>query len=448
MFEEDCDLFGKDYDAFLRDQIKSAAIEGHVGILVDKPNIQGTTYESEEGVDVLDQEDVTDDVTVETRADEVENRVYPYVASYRPQSILDWKWERDRFNRPQLVFLKLYEDDGTYRLWWRDRWEVWKEPESESGAESVKVSTGSSPASEVKDVDPEMDAVLVSYGPNPLGEIPFIWLLNEETDEKFIGMSDITDIARIDASIMRNLSQGEEIINYAAFPMMRKPKPEAGEQQDDTVGTTAVLEFDPEKPDSKPDWLASEAEQPISVILEWIGKKIEEVYRSSNTGGMAAMEVQSDARSGAALKAEFQLLNAKLVGKGNKLEDVEYQILEYWLKWQEMQLKEEAVIERSDSYDVQDLMTDLDNILTASVIVKSEMFKKKLQKNVVRMLLPGEPDEELIDIDKEIDEYDPMEAMTEWQDNLPGGGGGDDGEEEEGGRDGSRVVPIRRTQDE
>jgi hypothetical protein len=61
-------------------------------------------------------------------------------------------------------------------------------------------------------------------------------------------------------------------------------------------------------------------------------------------------------------------------------------------------------VERSRSYDVEDLATDLENALTAQIVVKSQKFSGKLQKQIVRQMLPAADEAELNEIDKEIDD--------------------------------------------
>ena len=74
--------------------------------------------------------------------------------------------------------------------------------------------------------------------------------------------------------------------------------------------------------------------EPIEAILKWIDLKVSEIYRSSNAGGLAAVEVSRQAKSGVALKQEFQFLNAKLVGKAKNLSEAEMSLVWHWLKWQ------------------------------------------------------------------------------------------------------------------
>lgn len=369
-FQEDCNLEGDDFNDFLLEAGRASSIQGHLGILVDKPTTK-----------------------LENKEQELAKGVYPYLSMYKPLAILDWEYDRDIYGRPVLIYLKLKDDeDNLYRIWTPEMWQIWAESEVESSSSTV---TGN------------QKAKLINEGVNPLGEIPWIWLYNGKTSERGYGYSDIGDIARIDASIIRNLSQGEEIINYAAFPMMRKPWEESkGGKHPDDVGVTAVLGFDPERPDTKPDWLDSSVLEPITAIFDKvIEKKIAEIYRSANIGGLQQTEVSTDAKSGTALKSEFQLLNGKLVKKGKSLERVEIDIIWYWLRWQKNEeWWEDVNIERSDTYEVENLAQDLDNIMTSTYIVTSKEFKRRIMKKVVRLILANEPDDEIAIIDEDIDE--------------------------------------------
>ena len=393
MFTEDCDLEGTNFDQFFQSKMAEVIAVGQYGLLVDKSPMM---YSSQ--------------------ASEIKAKVYPYVAAYSSENILDWTFERDENNRPFLAYLKLKDDvtnkqnnligyqNGTqrYRLWWKDKWEVWVEPDTEDG-----VAAESS------------EAELESEGINHLGEIPFIWLYNQKTSVKGVGVSDITDISRIDVSIMRNLSQGEEIIDYSAFPMMRKPK--VSVDSTDEVGVKAVLEFDPDTPESKPDWLEAKCLEPINALLVWMDKKVQEVYRVANTGGINATETQSQAKSGAALQIEFRMLNALLVNKANNLKEAQERVIYYWLEWQNLSdLFMDVSLKAPESFDVENLNNDLENVILSKSIISSELFSKAIQKRVMRKMLPEVSDEELGDIDDEIDSTEMMEYTPFQEENGEG----------------------------
>jgi hypothetical protein len=378
LFNADCNLYGDGLDDFLTEEGRYSSIQGHVGFMVDKPNKE-----------------------FESRQEELDANVYPYFVSYHPGAILDWHYDRDENNRPFLAYMKLKDDDGKYRLWWVDKWEMWEEPAVEKPINTPVVST-----------TPNTKAVKVKQGVNPLGKIPWVWLINIKSKSRPIGMSDVHEVARLDVSILSNISQGEEVIGYGAFPMLRKPskesRPDGGisDVGEDNVSVQSIMEFDKEHPESKPDWLPAAVKEPIDAILSWVERKVEEIYRVVNAGGMAATEISTQAKSGAALKSEFQLLNSSLVRKAKNLEKAEKDGIKFWLGWQGQEdLYKKVSIERERTYDVEDLASDLENVLTASIIVKSKKFNDRMQKNVVRQMMPAAEDEEISEIDLEIDEY-------------------------------------------
>jgi hypothetical protein len=366
-FIEDCNHEGDTWGDFMADQGRWASVMGAVGFLIDKPNLQA-----------------------ESQAQERELGIYPYLSVYHPPAILDWAFRRNAVGRLVLSYLKLKDDsdeEELYRIWYEDRWELWKEPETEDGE----------PASE------DLEAELVDQGANPLGEIPFVWQYNLRSRRRPIGVADIHEIARIDLSIIRDLSQISEIIGFNAFPILLAPMLEEGEETQDEVGPVAIIEFDPEHADAKPEWLRPAAEGVIKAIWDGIDKKARECYRLANTGGLQAVETASVAKSGTALSAEFQQLNAKIVQKAVNTERAENGILYFWLRWQQLEkLIPDSKIVRSRDYDVKNLAQDLQDALTAKTVVRSDTFKQEVEKNVAHQMLPTADDETMEKIEGEI----------------------------------------------
>lgn len=364
-FVEDCDLMGTPFYQYIKENQKYASVCGHVGILVNKPT-----------------------VSVQTRAEELANGVRPYLSAYLPHNILDWRIERDENHHPFLAYLKLLDEDGLYHLWTPDEWEVWEHGEKK-------------PNQKVGNVK----ATLVRHGVNPLKVIPFIWLLNGKTRYSLIGASDIGGVARIDAAIMRDNSHGQEVIKFGAFPMLRLPMSPAvddDEEQDEDVGVTAVLEFDPKDgSDGKPDWLESKVLEPIEAILKWTERNIQEIYRSANAGGASAVETTT-AKSGYALKMEFQQLNAQITAKALGCEKAELEIIRFFRMWQGMG-DFGGSVEWPREFSIDDLATALQDALTAKTVVGSVEFNKVLAKRIVRNIMPYLDDKEYAAIDKDID---------------------------------------------
>ncbi len=426
MFWNDADLEGNDFDSVMGQLSLYASIQGHMGVLIDNPAYQA-----------------------KTKAEQIVKGIHPYLASYNPSAILDFKYERNpETHRPELVFLKLHEGDNKVRIFWKDAWALFEDesisdPGKASGIKSANpypMARSIGGSSKVTGGKPAPNAIpieMVSYVPtmtdkeknetvtaieeglNPLGEIPFVWYYNGITDEKGIGESDLSSIARIDISLTTNASQIEEIINYAAFPMMLKAKrdaspKDAGSEQEDEVGVTTVIEFDPEYPESKPEWLTPEVESAIRAILDNMKNKVSEIYRAANIGGLAATEISTQAKSGTALKTEFQMLNSTLVGKATCLEKAENRMLEFFLKWEGKweALKNEVHMGRSKDFNVEDIATDLANAITAQTAVYSDTFNILLQRQVSRQMLPSASEDDQSVIDQEIEDNVNAQAVA------------------------------------
>lgn len=206
-------------------------------------------------------------------------------------------------------------------------------------------------------------------------------------------------------AITRGLSNGDEVIEYAAFPMMRKPMLATNEEpseEGDVTGVTAILEFDPEHPESKPDWLEAKVMEPIDAILKWIAKKEMAIYQAA--GLSVFYGTHSEARSGVALRAELTQLAALLISKSRARDDAETQALRFWRllegKGDDPQLR----ISRPVVINLDELRIILENILLAKTSVRSETFKRELEKKIARQILPNTAKETLAVIEEEIDD--------------------------------------------
>lgn len=365
MFQKDADYYRTDYNMLLNEARKKASIFGHVGILVDMPV-----------------------VSTESQAESIDRKVYPYLALYNPLDILDWVIEKDELGRPELVGLKLKEWDGTYKIWEKDAWYSYIITKDAKGKDKPK---------------------LIDTGLNKLGEIPFVWLFNN-IKIRYIGESDLKNIANADISIYNNLMQIEEIIDLAAFPMMRKPMKRQGQVGDeDRTGPSAVQEFDPSLGESgKPDWMKSEVSAPVEAILELIVWKIVEILRNATLS--EATTERKSAESGYALSIRRDLLNAALVAKAKFLAEAEERIIYFWCKWvNKSEWTKDVKIDRPQKFSVEKLKLDLENAILSKTVVHSKTFNDELQKKLVREMMGiGIDDKKYTEIDKEIEEYEPL----------------------------------------
>lgn len=372
MFKDDCDMEGTDFNVFMNKIEVLASIYGSVGVLVDKP--------------------VGDGKSIYSRQDEISNGIYPYCSIYSRPNIFDWEYRRNKeTGRMDLIYLKLMEDDGTITRWYRDKRESWAFPVDDQGR--------------------ELDPVLVDVWENWLGEIPFAIVENlKHASKKYIGISDIVEISRLAASIMRNFSHGEEVIEWAAFPMFLEPyepddsdMPGAGGEQTE-VGVTAVKQFDPENPQAKPEWLKSEVMEPMTALIQWIDKKIDLIFQMAHLSGVHAVEKSKEARSAVALRMEFNQLWSVLSNKADNMNEAELKIIYYWMMWQkEKDLYENVKVYRSKDFSVDDLSQSIFNIKESMKLVVSKLYNTLGQKKIVKMVLPDTPPNEVETIFNEID---------------------------------------------
>jgi len=407
MFLKDADLYSTNFDVFLNEAQKMAAIYGAVGVLIDKPNSESRVVK-----------------------DDVKLGIYPYCALFTLPNILDWKHERDPItNRPTLKYLKLLDFDNRYLLWWPDKWEIYQIPEgatqtgprihrhvdtSDYEPKPGENKYADQPGQPYKTALGGEEPILVAEGENPLGEIPFVWFQNiKSVVNPYIGVSDIKEISRITASIVRNISYGEEVIKFAGFPQARRPMAREGDELNNEAGVTAILEFDPEMGEAgKPDWLESKVQEPVDAILAWIDKKIVEIFQLAYLSGIHAQENSNQARSGVALRYEYQQLSLVLTKKSENLTETELGIIKYWLKWQsKSSWFDTMLISRSKDFSIDDLSQNLENAIMANKIVPEMTFKKELMKVVAKRVLPDIPDLKLMDIYAKIDELDESDLI-------------------------------------
>ena len=351
MFLKDADLKNTNFVTFMNEIQKLSSVSGSIGILVNKPSFEGKTIK-----------------------DELDQGVYPYVCPYSLSNIYDWRFERNIMtHRMELSYLKLYEEDGTYLMWFPEKWERWGFKE--------------------KTKTPEM----LESGINSLGEIPFVWMPNiKRMEHTYLGVSDIVDVSRIVASIVRNLSCGEEVLKLAGFPMMRVPMekgmgPDSGDDDAaELTGPRVVHEFDPSQGESgKPDWMPTEIFEPIQAILEWIATKGTECYRVSHLDGIHGQRVSGEAQSGLALRYSFQQLFSKLSKKSENMTESELQIIRLWLRWQKQEdLFKGVEITRNKEFAIDDLAVALDNAFTSMRNMVSKTYRVEMQDKVRKHTLP------------------------------------------------------------
>lgn len=364
----DIDANNSDIDAFSREVMTISSIESAVGVLVDKP-----------------------ESTLDSRQDELDLGIHPYATIFPLSSILEYD-EEVVFGHRMITKLVLLESSGEdfieYKEWGTDEWVLWKKD---------------------KNAKPEM----IDSGVNPLGEIPFISVVNKGKS-LLNGVSDIDDIADINRRIFNIDSNSMTLSEKTAFPMLQGPRDVIDSDSSDEgleVGPENVLAFDEENPSAKYEWLEPDNTS-ISRNLELKDDARRDINNISKLN-IAEVEQTSGPESGVALELRFQQLNALLSSKAETAEDFEERLLYLMNKWNGDEYNGSVTFPRK--FGIRDLSADLDTAMKSLTVINSKRYKDLLAESFVgRMLKDADPNDikEIINELKESKSIDILDALN------------------------------------
>ena len=359
-FLKDADLEGNNLNSVIKQAQNYASIYGHCFMILDKPK-----------------------VTTNTRAEELEQDIRPYLSIVTPENVLDWNFERLINGKYELNYLKIREevdkDGGTYmRLWYPDRIETVYMPEREPPK-------------------------IIDTADNLIGKIPAVILYNSKSHKRGIGQSDLTDIADLQKSIYNEYSEMEQLIRLTNHPsLVKTPSVNA------SAGAGAVIEMPDElEPNLKP-YLLQPSGQNLTAIMDSINNKVESINRIAHTGAVRTTKQQVS--SGIALQTEFELLNARLSEKADNLQIAEEQLFKLYAMFQNTEFDGE--INYPDSFNIRDYASDLIYFQQAKAMnIGSPTFSKEVDKEIARAVV--DDDEKLNTIFEEIDAKSEVGEFTQ-----------------------------------
>ena len=365
-FTKDADLEGNSLSNVVKQAQNYASIYGHCFMLLDKPN-----------------------VTTNTRAEELQQDIRPYVSIVTPENVLDWNYKRQPNGKYELDFLKIREevdkDGGTYmKFWYLDRVDTVYIPKME-------------------------EPRLIDTAENQIGKIPAVVLYNSKSHKRGIGQSDLTDIADLQKSIYNEYSEMEQLIRLTNHPsLVKTPSVNA------SAGAGAVIEMPDElEPNLKP-YLLQPSGQNLQAIMESVRHKVDAINRIAHTGAIRSTKTQVS--SGVALQTEFELLNARLSEKADNLQIAEEQLFKLYAMFQNV--KYDGEINYPDSFNIRDYASDLMYFQQAKALnIGSPTFNKEVDKEIARTVI--DDDEKLneifdeIDIKSEVGEFTQEEVQQE-----------------------------------
>ena len=350
-FLKDADLEGNSFTSVIKQAQNYASIYGHCMLILDKPSIQ-----------------------TNTKAEEINQEIRPYISIVTPENIFDWNFERQPNGKYILNYLKIREEvdksGGSYmRLWYPDK------------VDTIYVEDGGT------------EPTLIDTATNQIGKIPAVILYNAKSHKRGIGQSDLTDIADLQKSIYNEFSEIEQLIRLTNHPSLVKTN-----SVNASAGAGAVIEMPDEmEPNLKP-YLLQPSGQNLTSIMDSITKKVESINRIAHTGAVRTTRTQVS--SGIALQTEFELLNARLSEKADNLQLAEEQIFNLYSDFQNSSFDGE--INYPDSFNIRDYASDLLFYQQAKAVnVQSNTLNKEIDKEIARSVV--DDDEKLSQIFDEID---------------------------------------------
>jgi len=349
LFLENADLEDRSWNKVVRELSKQASKYGMMGAIIDKP--QGE---------------------VRTKADEVAQGMRPYIVPYSPMQFINYKYERIN-GEPVLTELILLEESDDceikkYRIWYRDKWELWEDSTSKAGGKS--------------------EITMIDNGVNNLGDIPFVLIKNRDMFKRMQGLSDIEDIVDINRRIYNMDGSADETIERTGYPFLELPRSSVDEGKTQIgTGNLIVRDDDEEK--------GAEWKEPphtsLPKILEWREAAIEDIREMARTGKISGTQIES----GIALELRFQQLNALLSEKAANMEHAENEVFRLFALWEGKTWDGKITYPRK--FGIRDLLYDLDLALKANLVVPSRTFESEQGKRLAARILK-DADQKIIDI--------------------------------------------------
>ena len=360
-FLKDADLDGNSFTSVMRQAQIYSSIYGHCFLILDKPK-----------------------VTTNTRAEELEQDIRPYVSIVTPENVLDWNFKREVNGKYYLDYLKVREevdkDGGTYmRMWYPERVDTVYVPNDKA------------------------EPTLLDTADNLIGKIPAVILYNAKSHKKGIGQSDLGDIADLQKAIYNEYSEIEQLIRLTNHPsLVKTPSVNA------SAGAGAVIEMPEEmEPNLKP-YLLQPSGQNLTALMDSIRHKVDAINRIAHTGAVRTTKQQVS--SGIALQTEFEMLNARLSEKADNLQIAEEQLFRLYALFQNQTFDGE--INYPDSFNIRDYASDLVYYQQAKAMnIGSPTFAKEVDKEIARAVV--DDDEKINEIFKEIDEKSEVGEFTQ-----------------------------------
>jgi hypothetical protein len=246
-------------------------------------------------------------------------------------------------------------------------------------------------------------AALIDAGEHQLGVVPVVRFYGKrDLLDQNQGQSFVEPIGRINVDIANSISLLTEEIRSKVFNILVLEDPNAlGDAEGSAAGSTGVEIGNNNAlmwAGSHPPYYLAPASDPGQFILQFVQKSTDEIYKLATLWTDTGIR---ESRSGVSYSYEFNRTNSMLADKAQLMEEGEIAIHRLYTLW----LGEtwEGLIDYPDSYDVEVLEQELLTTTQAKNAVRSQTFKRELEKRVARKVLNNSTTDVLESIMHEID---------------------------------------------
>jgi len=341
-FLKDADLEGRTLNNFMKEVSTWSSVYGHCWVMVVKPATNANT-----------------------RADELQQEVRPYIGLMSPLTVLDWEYVRQPNGVFNLTYFKYIETTA-------------------GNIQTIKEWTPEVIITYVLDTDKEVVTETIEEV-NGINKIPAVLAYNKRSITRGVGLSDINDIADAQRYIYNCNSEIEQSVRLESHPSLVKTSDtEAG------IGAGSLIHM-PEHldPGLKPYVLDFDGAS-VQSILNTIDNVTESIDKMANTGSVRATE--GKVLSGVAMQTEFQLLNARLSEKADNLELAEEQIWRLFAMY--LDKAWDGEVEYPGSFNIQDTHNEFAQLVSANSATENPQVKQVINSKLVELL--GEDPEEVL----------------------------------------------------
>lgn len=340
-FFEDADHDDRSFDDFMSEADRISAVYGNAWIIVDKPAVEANT-----------------------RAEEQQMGLRPYVSLFAPPAVLDWEYSRQPNGSYTLTYLKVIESEN-------------------ADGSVVKIFTTDAIETYVV-TEHGKTARLLESVPNPLGYVPAVCLYDTRSSIRGIGISAIEGPADLQRSIFNQNSEIQQLMMLSNHPsLVITPDVKAA------AGAGSIITM----PDNMDSGLKPYLLQPNSGSLDSIraniADSVDAINRMANVGSIRVLE--SRTLSGVALDTEFRLLSSRLAKKADQIQLAEEQIWQIITNW--MGVEWNGYIEYPDSFNSRDKLNDLNTYKMAQDILPNNTGLREVITRKIAELLTDDADE-------------------------------------------------------